>query len=137
MSLFDHTPVAQPSAESLAQREVALKNLDFAASIESIDELELNADVTPEELERGESVLTSVDNIIAEPEISAEALACAHDLVNLYQAKFFRRDSLRGGVSFSAEAISSRQQSISAEKVRGGVRATLSLVQRARVKIAA
>lgn len=137
MSLFDHLPTAAPSAESVAQREVALKNLAFAASVESIDELELNPDVTGEELERGESVLASVDNIITEPEISAEALACAHDLVQLYQTKFFRGSRLKGGVSFSAEAVASRQQSISAESVRGGVRATLSLVQQARAKIAA
>lgn len=135
--LFDNVEPVQPSAESVAQRQVALANLGYLASVESVGELELNPEVTSVDLERSEGVMSEVDKIVQEPEVSAEALACAHDLVELYRRKLFRRAQLQPGLGFSAEAVSTRKQSISAESVRGGVRAILSLVQQASEKLAA
>ena len=137
MNLFDDMQHAQPSAESVVRREVAMRAIAHTTSVESTDELELNDDVTADHLQRGEAVMSEVNQIIHEPEVSVEALVCAHDLTRIYQTKFFKKAQLQGLMSFSTEDVSSRRQSISAESVRDGVRATLSLVQKAAAKLAA
>jgi len=137
MNLFETVGVRAASAESLAQRELALNQVAYSASLESIDELELNPDVEKEDLERGEAVLTEVDQIIQEPGVSVEALACANDLTIVYRNKLFRRARLQNETCFSAESVTSRQKTISVESVRDGVRDMLSQIKRVAAKQAA